>query len=75
MKFALASALIIGSAAAFSTPSFGSRTSALKSAVEAETFTFEKSEEIFAEAKTVSSSYTRNFFKNIVTLTSFYFFL
>ena len=54
MKLAFASALMVGTAAAFSTPSFGARSSALKSTVKAETYTFEKSEEIFAEAKTVS---------------------
>ena len=54
MKFVLASAMI-GAAAAFSNPSFMARPSALKmSAVEAETYTFTKSEEIFAEAQEVS---------------------
>ncbi len=54
MKFALATALMAGSAAAFS-PSFSTFNTALKmSAVESEVYTFEKSEEIFAEAKTVS---------------------
>ena len=56
MKFALASVLI-GTAAAFSSPSFVAKSSALKmSAVETELFTFAKSEEIFAEAQTVSNS-------------------
>jgi hypothetical protein len=54
MKFSLALAMMVGSAAAFNTPSFGTRTTALKSAVANELFTFEKSDEIFTEAKTVS---------------------
>jgi len=54
MKFALAS-LLVGSAAAFSNPAFMGKTSSLKmSAVESSTYTFTKSEEIFAEAQTVS---------------------
>jgi len=51
MKFALASALMLGSAAAFSPAAFSKPSTALKSAVETELYTFEKSEEIFAEAK------------------------
>ena len=55
MKLAFAIALMAGSAAAFS-PSFSTSTStALKmSAVQTELYTFERSEEIFAEAKNVS---------------------
>eukprot|EP01083_Nonionella_stella_P052319 138855_1 len=53
MKFSLALATMVGSAAAFNTPSFGTRTTALKSAVANELFTFEKSDEIFTEAKTL----------------------
>ena len=56
MKFAIASALLIGTATAFSSPSFVARKSALSmsTAAETEIYTFEKSKEIFAEAKTVS---------------------
>jgi len=55
MKFALASAMLIGTTVAFSGPTFVNRNVALKmSAVETETFSFTKSEEMFAEAKTVS---------------------
>ena len=54
MKLAFATALMASTAAAFS-PSFSTSSSALKmSAVETEVYTFEKSEEIFAEAKNVS---------------------
>jgi hypothetical protein len=54
MKFALASVLI-ATTSAFSTPSFNTKNTALKmSAVETPLYTFEKSEEIFAEAKNVS---------------------
>mmetsp|Transcript_15396 Transcript_15396/g.21967 ORF Transcript_15396/g.21967 Transcript_15396/m.21967 type:complete len:467 (-) Transcript_15396:307-1707(-) len=53
MKFLLASALLAASASAFSSPTFvKSNGSSLKmSAVETPTYTFAKSEEIFAEAK------------------------
>ena len=56
MRFAVASALLIGSAAAFSSPSFVKKGSSLSMSAVAETptYTFNKSEEIFAEAKTVS---------------------
>ena len=56
MKFVLASAMLVGSAAAFSSPAFvRSESSLMMSAVaETPTYTFEKSEEIFDEAKTVS---------------------
>ena len=55
MKIALASAMLIGSAVAFSGPSFGRPASALKSTeAKTEIYTFEKSEEIFAEAQEVS---------------------
>merc|ERR1719276_635500 len=51
MKLAFATALMASTAATFS-PSFSASSTALKmSAVEAETYTFEKSEKIFAEAK------------------------
>lgn len=55
MKFTIAAAFLAGSAAAFS-PAFATHSSnALKmSAVETEVYTFAKSEEIFAEAQTVS---------------------
>ena len=54
MKLAFATALMASSAAAFS-PSFSAPNTALKmSAVETEVYTFDKSEEIFAEAKNVS---------------------
>jgi hypothetical protein len=57
MKFTIAAAFLAGSAAAFS-PAFASRSSTgLKmSAVETDVYTFAKSEEIFAEAQTVSTS-------------------
>jgi hypothetical protein len=59
MKLALASAFLVGSAAAFA-PTFATRpSSALKmSTVETPTYTFAKSEEIFAEAQQVSTSIT-----------------
>ncbi len=54
MKLAFATALMASSAAAF-TPSFSApKTSLMMSAVETELYTFEKSEEIFAEAQNVS---------------------
>jgi len=55
MKFVLASAMLVGSAAAFSSPAFvRSESSLMMSAVaETPTYTFEKSEEIFNEAKTL----------------------
>jgi hypothetical protein len=57
MKFTLASVLI-ATASAFSTPSFNAQNTALKmSAVETPLYTFQKSEEIFAEAKNVSGHY------------------
>eukprot|EP00565_Helicotheca_tamesis_P006745 CAMPEP_0185723762 /NCGR_PEP_ID=MMETSP1171-20130828/494_1 /TAXON_ID=374046 /ORGANISM="Helicotheca tamensis, Strain CCMP826" /LENGTH=465 /DNA_ID=CAMNT_0028391515 /DNA_START=44 /DNA_END=1441 /DNA_ORIENTATION=- len=54
MKLALASVLI-GTAAAFSSPSFVKKTSAMhmSTAAPSETYTFAKSEEIFAEAQTL----------------------
>ena len=52
MKLTLAS-LLIGSAAAFTASPSAGYTTALKSTV-TETYTFTKSEEIFAEAQTVS---------------------
>jgi len=54
MKLALATAVLVGSATAFS-PTFGARSSsALKmSAVAPEIYTFTKSEEIFKEAQDV----------------------
>lgn len=55
MKLALAS-LLIGSAAAFTASSSAGYNTALKSTV-TETYTFTKSEEIFAEAQTVSGHY------------------
>mmetsp|Transcript_14495 Transcript_14495/g.17625 ORF Transcript_14495/g.17625 Transcript_14495/m.17625 type:complete len:467 (-) Transcript_14495:16-1416(-) len=53
MKFSLALAMMAGSAAAFTNPSFVQRGTAMKSAVTDDTalYTFEKSEETFAEAK------------------------
>ncbi len=54
MKFGLALSLLTGSAAAFSSPTFMARNTALNSAVSEEVYTFAKSEEIFEEAKTVS---------------------
>jgi glutamate-1-semialdehyde 2,1-aminomutase len=54
MKLTIALTAFLGSAAAFSSsPSFTSKKSALKSAVADEVYTFAKSEEIFAEAKTL----------------------
>lgn len=55
MKFALALSMLAGSAVAFSNPTFVNRNTALNSAVASDVYTFEKSEEIFAEAKTVST--------------------
>lgn len=57
MNLALASTFLVGSVAAFA-PTFATRPwSALKmSTVETPTYTFAKSEEIFAEAQTVSRS-------------------
>ena len=61
MKLATASALIFafcGNASAFSTAPINGRSStALNGATATETYTFTKSEEIFAEAKTVSITY------------------
>ena len=54
MKLSLALTMMVGSAAAFTTPTFSTRSSSLNSAVAKELYTFEKSEEIFAEAKNVS---------------------
>ena len=55
MNLAISFALMAGSVAAFSTPSFGRIGSNLKmSASPSPTYTYAKSEEIFAEAKTVS---------------------
>lgn len=52
MKLAIASAFLVGSAAAFGTPSYAAKNSALKmSAVETPVYTFAKSEEIFTEAQ------------------------
>jgi glutamate-1-semialdehyde 2,1-aminomutase len=54
MKLTIALTAFLGSAAAFSSsPSFTSKKTALKSAVADEVYTFAKSEEIFAEAKTL----------------------
>ena len=46
--------MMVGSAAAFTAPSFVGRNTALNSAVANDLYTFEKSAEIFEEAKTVS---------------------
>jgi hypothetical protein len=54
MKLAFALTMMASSAAAFSSPSFVARNTALNSAVAEDLYTFTKSEEIFAEAKTVS---------------------
>jgi len=52
MKLVFASAMLVGTAAAFSSPSFMAKTSALKmSAVETPLYTYEKSKEIFTEAQ------------------------
>jgi len=54
MKYALASALLIGSANSFASQPFLKRDVSMKmSAVESETYTFQKSEKIFAEAQTL----------------------
>lgn len=54
MKLTIALTAFLGSAAAFSSsPSFTSKKTALKSAVADEVYTFAKSEEVFAEAKTL----------------------
>jgi len=58
MKLAVATAFLAGTAAAFTAPAFSRPSSfsaaALKmTATETETYTFSKSEEIFAEAQTV----------------------
>jgi len=54
MNLAISFALMAGSVAAFSTPSFGKIGSSLKmSASPSPTYTYAKSEEIFAEAKTL----------------------
>lgn len=65
MKLAFASALLVGSATAF-TPAFGTRpNSAMKmSAVDTEKYTFAKSEEIFAEAQEVSTRTEKSFVSN-----------
>jgi len=57
MKLTFATALLIGSTAAFTSPALVRRNTvlAMSSAVETPVYTFAKSEEIFAEAKTVSS--------------------
>lgn len=64
MKLTVAAAFLAGSAAAFS-PVFATRgpTGLKMSAVETEVYTFAKSEEIFAEAQTVSGP-VRNDGKN-----------
>jgi len=52
MKFVLASAMLIGTTVAFSSPSFVARDASLKmSTVETDVYSFTKSEEKFAEAK------------------------
>lgn len=62
MKFTLAAVALVGSAAAFS-PAFSTRSSGLKmTATGSETYTFTKSEEIFAEAQTVSALLAANMF-------------
>merc|ERR550539_1292785 len=55
MKFTLTLALMTGSVAAFHAPTFGARSSSLRSAIadDTEVYTFPKSEEIFEEAKTL----------------------
>jgi len=54
MKFAIASAMLIGTTVAFSSPSFVARDGSLKmSAVETDLYSFTKSEEQFALAKTL----------------------
>jgi hypothetical protein len=64
MKFSSAALLILaGSVAAFSSPAFTPRTSTTvmsMSAVQTPTYTFTKSEEIFAEAKEVSTCLWRS---------------
>lgn len=63
MKLAIASAFI-GYAAAFSSPAFttkASSTSLKMTATDTPIYTFTKSEEIFAEAKTVSSTYLHTY--------------
>ncbi len=61
MRFAVASALLVSSAAAFSSPSFVKKLSSLSMSAVAETptYTFSKSEELFAEAQTVSRFLTQ----------------
>jgi hypothetical protein len=58
MKLTVAAAFLACSAAAFS-PVFGTRSAnGLKMSTTSETYTFTKSEEIFAEAQTVSNDRT-----------------
>lgn len=64
MKFAFATAFLVGSAAAFA-PSFGTRSASSLKSTATETYSYAKSEEIFNEAKTVSKfnsvfQYTRS---------------
>jgi hypothetical protein len=69
MKFSSAALLMLaGSTAAFSSPAFSPRSSTAMSmsAVQTPTYTFTKSEEIFAEAKEVSSCYVR--LRNLLVL-------
>ena len=73
MKFTLALSMMVGSAAAFTAPSFVGRNTALNSAVASDVFTFEKSEEIFEEAKTVSSTFSRENSQWILELDVFLF--
>jgi hypothetical protein len=55
MKLALAAAFLLGSATAFAPINGARSSSAVKSAVADEIYTFTKSEEIFKEAQDVSS--------------------
>lgn len=56
MKFALASLMLIGTTVAFSSPAFTRQDVSVKmSAIDTDVYTFKKSEEMMAEAKTVSS--------------------
>jgi len=52
MKFAFATAFLVGSAAAFA-PSFGTRSASSLKSTATETYSYAKSEEIFNEAKTL----------------------
>ncbi len=73
MKFSSATLLILASSvAAFSFPAFSPRTSTVMSmsAVQTPTYTFTKSEEIFAEAKEVSTCLWRSISRIFLNLSN-----